>query len=175
MSTTIRAIVICTTLFSCFITYPAVGQEFGRVDDILNTGAAYYTFSQPGEATVQVIVLGSISRPGIYEIGIGVDLGQLLALSGGPPFTTTSGTTTSRNETTLRLFREATGRRDLVYEAPLELMLREPGLYPPLQDGDIFTVETNTVQKQRFVWRDAWTIVSSLGTIALIIERISSR
>lgn len=173
MSKPIPAIVFCTALFSCFISYPAAGQEFGRVDDILNTGTAYYTFSKSGEATVQVIVLGSISRPGVYEIGIGVDLGQLLALSGGPPLAITSGTTSSRNETTLRLFREATGRRDLVYEAPLELMLTEPGLYPPLQDGDIFTVETNTIQKQRFIWRDALSIVSSIASITILIERLS--
>ena len=156
-----------------FRTPSANAQEFGRIDELTNTGTAYYTFAQEGEATVQVIVLGSISRPGMYEVGISVDLGQLLALSGGPPLDRTSGVRSTHNETTLRLFRETTGRRDIVYEAPLDLMLSDPNLYPPLQEGDIFTVQTTTIERERFVWRDALSIFSTITSFALLIDRIN--
>lgn len=161
-------------LLAVSISNPAKAQEFGRINDMIATGTAYYVFAQPGEATVQVIVLGSVAAPGIYELGISVDLGQLLALSGGPPLTETTGATVSTNATTVRLFRKGTGRRDLVYEAPLDLLLTEPDLYPSLQDGDVFTVETITRQTQRFSWRDGLTIFSSALTAAILIDRLSS-
>jgi len=148
-------------------------QEFGRINSIIAEGVSYHVFAQPGEATVQVLVLGSVSSPGIYEIGISVDLGQLLALSGGPPLTETTGTTSSTTETTVRLFRETTGRRDLVYEAPLQLLLSEPDLYPALHDGDVFTIESIIHQRQRIGFREVISVASSLATLVLVYDRVT--
>ena len=120
-----------------------------------------------------MLVLGDVSSTGIYELGISVDLGQLLALSGGPSLSRSTGERTTSSETTVRLFRKTAGRRDLVYEAPLELLLSEPSLYPPLQDSDVFTVETIIHERRRFSFRDALSIVSSFSTIVLIYDRLS--
>ena len=170
-----RAITVAGTLLLVFAaSMSARAQEFGRIDNLINTGTAYFAFAQPGEATVQVIVLGSVAAPGVYEIGISVDLGQLLALAGGPPLTETTGTTQSTSETTVRLFRESTGRRDLVYEAPLELLLTEPDLYPSLQDGDVFTIETVTRTKTPFGWRDALSLVTTGLAVTILIDRLSN-
>jgi len=152
---------------------PIRAQEFGRINNVIAEGTSYHVFAQPGEATVQVLVLGSVGAPGVYEIGISVDLGQLLALAGGPPLTeTTGGTTSSTNETTVRLFRRGTGRRDLVYEAPFELLLTEPDLYPSLQDGDVFTIETITHQKERFGWREVLNLTTTVAALVLVYDRI---
>ena len=174
MSKTPAVTITSTLLFVLAGCLTASAQEFGRIDNLINTGTAYYAFAQPGEATVQVIVLGSVAAPGVYEIGISVDLGQLLALSGGPPLIETTGTTRTTSETTVRLFRKSTGRRDLVYEAPLELLLTEPDLYPSLQDGDVFTVEVVTKIKTPFGWRDALSIITTGLAVAILIERLSN-
>ena len=165
-------LIICTYALVCSITPLVQAQEFKRFDNINAEGVSYHIFAKQGEATVQILVLGSVASPGVYEIGVGIELDQLLALTGGTTLATSTG---SETRVTVRLFREGTGRRDLVYEAPLERMLAEPGLYPPLQDGDVLTVETITIERDRFGWRDALSIVTSLTSIVLLIDRIAGR
>ncbi|MCH8960503.1 MAG: SLBB domain-containing protein, partial [Bacteroidetes bacterium] len=65
-------------------TLPVQAQTFGRVGTMIAEGSSYHVFAKPGEATVQIQVLGNVKFPGIYEVGVGTDLGQLLALTGGP-------------------------------------------------------------------------------------------
>lgn len=145
-------------------------QEFGGVSDLETQGTAYYVFARPGEATMQILVLGSIGSPGIYQVRVETELDELLGLTGGTPLATS---TRSETTVTVRLFREGGGRRDLVYEAPLERMLVEPGLYPPLQDGDVLTIETITIERGRFGWRDAISIVTSLTSVVVLIDAIT--
>lgn len=164
-------LIICAYTLVCFLTPLAQAQEFKRFDELTAQGVSHYIFAKQGEATVQVLVLGS-ARPGIYELGVGVKLDQLLALTGGTPLVTNTGTET---RVTVRLFRgEGSGQRDLVYEAPFERMLTEPGSYPTLQGGDVLTIETFNIQKTRFGWRDALTIATSLTTVIILIESIAS-
>ncbi len=164
-------LIICTYALVCSITPLVQAQEFNRFDNMRAEGTSYHIFAKRGEATIQILVLGSTGS-GIYEVGVGIELDQLLALTGG---TTMATSTSSETRVTVRLFREGTGRRDLVYEAPLERMLAEPGLYPPLQDGDVLTVETITIERDRFGWRDALSIVTSLTSIVLLIDVIAGR
>ncbi|PSQ68530.1 MAG: hypothetical protein BRD29_03655 [Bacteroidetes bacterium QH_2_67_10] len=75
---------------------------------------------------------------------------------------------------TIRLFRgRGQGGRELMYEAPLQDLLRDTGAYPSLQNGDVLVMET---QVQRgFRWRDVLSIVSSVGSLALVVERLFFR
>ncbi len=165
-------LIICIGTLVCSITPLVQAQEFNRFDNMRAEGTSYHIFAKQGEATIQILVLGKMGSSGIYEVGVGIELDQLLALTGG---TIPAASTGSETRVTVRLFREGTGRRDLVYEAPLERMLAEPGLYPPLQDGDVLTVETFTIERDRFGWRDALSIVTSLTSIVLLIDRIAGR
>lgn len=150
---------------------PVQAQDFAGISTRLTTGTSYHIFAKEGEATLQVLVLGSVGSPGVYEVGVATDLGQLLALTGGPPLESTTGSVRRSSEVTVRLFREEAGRRNLVYEAALERMLVEPGLYPALQDGDVFAVERITVERQRFGWREGLSLLSGLASLGLLIER----
>jgi len=172
-------LMVCLIFTAAIVTTPTtVAQEFGRVGEYETTGAAYNTFFLPGEATVQVQVLGSIGSTGIWEIGVSVDLGQLVALTGGPsvPLSqSTQGATRSYSEGTVKLYREVGGRRDLIYEAPMDRMLQEPDLYPPLQDGDILLMETVTHQTNRLTWRDAVLLLNTVISTAVLVDNLRSR
>jgi protein involved in polysaccharide export with SLBB domain len=147
-----------------------VAQEFRRFDNINVQGTAYRVFAQQGEATVQVLVIGNVPSPGLYEIGVGIALDQLLALTGG---TTLAASTSSRTRVTVRLYRFEGASRQLAYEAPIEQLLAEPERYPPLQDGDVVTVETFTVERNRLNWQDAVNLIAGAATIILLVERFA--
>ncbi len=160
-------------LLLCFLPLSLHAQTVGRVGNITTDGTAYHVFARPGEATVQVLVLGGVSSPGLYEVGAGTDLGQLLALTGGPA-ATSQRQSNQEIRVTVRLFREEAGARTVRYEAPLEQMLASPATYPTLQDGDVFSVETVVIEHQGFAFRDVLTLLSTAATIALVIERITN-
>ena len=153
-----------------FLSIPAsqvFAQEFKRFEDITSTGTSYHIFAKQGEATIQVLFLGSIGAAGVYEIGVETELDQLIALTGGAPSATTN---TAEVETTIRILRKEGTRRELIYEASIEQMMSQPGLYPPLQDGDVITVESITTQKTPFTWRDGLSLVSSLSSVVVLIR-----
>ena len=154
-------------VLTVLLAWPSQAQEFGRVNKIQADGTAYHVFAQAGEATIQVLVLGAVNA-GIYEVREGTDLEELIALTGT---SMTPGTAGESVKYTVRLFRDEDGRRTLLYEAPLEKMLTSPAEYPALLEGDVLMVEA--VSKARFGWRDALTIVTSLTTVALLVERLS--
>lgn len=142
----------------------AYADPFGAVNA---SGAAYYQFSQPGEATVEVMVMNSLGNSGIFRIGRDLKLDELLLLTGSRPVTAQTG---EKTRTTVQLFRHEGGRRTLIYEKRMEELLQEPGLAPGLQDGDVFVVES--VVKRGFDWRDALRIVTSVASVTLAIERL---
>lgn len=164
--------VICCLLAAAVAVSEGRAQEFGRVGDIETRGTSYYVFARPGDATVQVLVMGL--GGGIYEISNGTRLDELLALVGGAS-DTNIGQRTERQvrTTTVRLYRMQGPQRVLIYEAPLQEMLLEPGTYPTLQDEDLFIVET--LDETRFDWRDGLRIVTSAASVLLLIERIVRR
>ena len=156
---------------------PANAQVF-ELDDFENSGGSYHTFYTPGEATIRVNVVGAIGAAGIWDIGVSVDLGMLVALAGGPTAQVAArseGSSTSFSEGTVKLFRLAGGRRDLIYEAPLDRMLQEPDLYPPLQDGDAVLLETVTTTKNKMTWRDAILIFNTVVSTAVLIDNLRNR
>ena len=151
-----------------FLALPAQAQEIGRVGDIETAGTSYHVFARPGEATVQILVLGD--GGGIYKIGAETKLDEFLALIGGAPGFGVR-TSQSRTSVTIQLYRVEGGRRTLVYEAPMEQMFTEPGQYPRLQDGDVFVVETK--ERNRIGWRDVLSVVTGISAIVLLVARLS--
>ena len=129
-------------------------------------GISYSRFVRPGEASIQIWVI-SDNTSGIYEIGEAINLGELIVLTGtGPGIMTTR----ERRRTTIRVFRETGASRNLIYESSLEDMVREPGLYPDLNTGDVVMMETRV--RQRFQWRDALSVISAASTTILLVDRI---
>jgi len=142
--------------------------EFGRINDIVASGTLYHVFARPGDATVQIMVIGAEEGSGIYEVTEGTDLTRLLVLASGLSLQPQDQRT--RREVTIRLYREQGGRRAIIYEAPLVDMLGEPAQTPVLQDGDILQVEI--IERRRFGWRDGLTVITAVATVTLAIDRV---
>lgn len=161
---------LCTaTLTAVFLAAPAFGQEYGRLGDIQYSGTSYHIFARPGEATVQVIVMGA--GGGIYEIGENTRLDELFALVGGGGQVDLSERPSAL--TSVRLYRNQSAQRSLVYDASIEEMLTYPGAYPTLRDGDVFVIESKPIQ--RFGWRDGLSILTGVSALLLVSERILRR
>jgi hypothetical protein len=146
-------------------TLPASAQR--NPTDVIAQGTSYHVFAQPGEATMEILVLGDAAA-GVYVVGENINLSKFLALIGGAGGEGVSADTEVTKS--IRLLREQGGQRVVVYEAQLEEMLRDPSAYPALQGGDIFTVETEA--RRRFNLRETLSIVSSLGTLTLLTIRL---
>lgn len=161
-------------LLSCFalaaLAPEAQAQEFGQVEARESNVDAYFYYVEPGEATINVKVIGTVQSPGLYVLGQDADLGLLLALSGGPSLGIRQN---SRDRTTtIRLFRpQGGGNRELIYEATLEEgIAADSEDYPQLEGGDIMAVET--VERQRITWREIFTITNTIVLMGLTITRV---
>lgn len=156
-------------LFACFlfIAVPADAQSLDRVEDI-RSNVAYFYHARPGEATVQISVWGTVPRPGIYEVPLGTNLDKLLTMTGGIP--DEARQEDQERRITVRLFRQNSDQRRLIYEAPIEDVLVNTGQYPDLEDDDVLVVET--LVERRFSWRDGLTVVGGIATVALALERV---
>jgi protein involved in polysaccharide export with SLBB domain len=145
----------------------AAAQEFSRVEETTSNSTSYYYYVQPGSATIETYVMGTVRSPGLYIVQDGTDLGQLLALSGGPILDVLDQT--RRRQVTIRLFRPLAYSDRPIYEIELgrAVVQREP--YPILRNGDILTVEI--VEARRFDWRDLLTVVGGLSALAIAVER----
>ncbi len=146
----------------------AHGQDFGQVRETDTNIASYYYYVQPGAATVQIEVLGTVRYPGLYVISEGTNLGTLLALCGGPVLDVRERSRPRKEH--LRLFRTLPGSQSLIYEAALQDgVLIKPDGYPALQTGDVVSVEV--IERQRLTFRDVFTFVNSAALIALTVDR----
>jgi hypothetical protein len=135
--------------------------------NVISQGTSYHVFAQPGEATIEVLVLGDAAA-GIYVVGASTNLSKFLAIIGGAGSERTSPDTEVKK--TVRLLREEGGQRAVVYEARLEELIRNPSGYPQLQGGDLFTIETEV--RRKFNLRETLSIVSSLSSLTLLVLRL---
>lgn len=162
---------------------PALGQEaypappdldpcqgrLGRAELTENTSSTYFRFSAPGEATVQVHVQGAVEQPGLYEVGVGTDLGRLLALAGGPTYDVRESS--RRRTVEVRLFRPRAGLAP-IYATTLEDTATNPGVYPRLCEGDTMLIDV--VERQGFTWQAAATIAGGISAVALLLQALSN-
>lgn len=134
----------------------------------LNT-AAFYNYTEPGDVTIKVHVWGAIRFPGLYQIPRDTRLSELLSLAGGPQFAERSQRSTRSVD--MKLHRANDGVRDVIFRSQMtnEIVVREED--PVIQNGDVLTFEATI--RQGFRWRDLFPIVSMVGTLVLIIDRVA--
>ncbi len=166
---TVAWLVVALCVFQGAAARSAQAQETVGLGGVEVGGTAYHTFVRSGEVRIEVLALGSVRSPGIYAVGLGMTLDQLLALTGGASVSTRSSE--ERIRVMVRLYRQEAGQRRLIYEKPLERMLTGTEQYPVLQDGDALMVET-IVRQQWFTLERALRFLSTAGTLFLVILRI---
>ena len=155
----------------CFFLLPLTteAQQAGvytRVEETINVGTAYFVHALPGQATKQIFMWGTISSPGLYEVGVDTSLEKLITLAGGPPGVTRIRS--DRRTTYLRLYRPDGDSRALLYEITMRDFVQSPSSHPPLADGDV--VEFETIQVRGLQWRDVLTIgTATLGIVSTLL------
>lgn len=155
----LRCSAILVGLGLLLVASPVMGQQLpGGLEA---GGTSYFTFSRPGQNTIEVIMLGDVGQSGLYRIGEDTDLSRLLALSGGPG----GG---NRGNTTVRLYRPTNGHRDLIFEAELDDFIAGSDAVPALETGDVIRVETS----QGFDWRDTVRILTAVSSLTFTILRL---
>ena len=158
------ALILAFALAPAAIAQPT----FGTVEDRQTNAQGYYFHVLPGEATKEISVWGTVRLPGTYVVGAGADLSQVLSLAGGPMLGPLPDRT--QRTVTVRVYRTDGSARSLAYEAPLERMVREPAAHPVLFTGDVVEVETRETRGRDY--RDTLAVVSSLGTLAVVILQV---
>lgn len=149
---------------------PAAAQELREDEGRLATAPGYFTYYLPGERTTQVAVVGTVRAPGLYLVSNGTDLGELVALAGGPAIATRS--TDIERTITIRLYRATSGgTREVLYEQTAEAFARDASGYPVVLDGD--TVEVTTVERRLRTYRDTLAVVGGVASVIIVAIRIA--
>ena len=117
---------------------------------------------------MEILVLGNTAS-GLYVIGLETDMVELLALSGA-----STGVTNWREHRTvlIQLFRGPSNNRQLIAEARMQDVIAQPTLIPPLQDGDVVHIETQT--RQRLTFMQIVRNISSVATLVFLAERLAN-
>jgi len=167
-----RSFALALLLASTAAVSPAEAQSaYNRIDET-RSSVAYFYHARPGVPTLQVSVWGTVPRPGIYEVPEETGIARLMTMAGGAPIEARSENEEAK--ITIRLFREQEqGAREMLYKAPLQDLLRDTEAYPSLNDGDVLVVETEV--ESGFRWRDVFSLVGSLSSLVLVVERIFLR
>ncbi len=146
------------------LAVPAAQAQFGS--ELALSGVSYRTYYTQGEATMQVFVISSAGGTAIYEIGTDTRLMELLTLAGFAPPPENSSTVT---RLTLTIIRPRLAN-ETIYSARIEDLVREPERHPALEEGDVLLIES--YQREKFNWRTALSIVSSVSSILLLAGRL---
>ena len=137
--------------------------RLGQSEQTQSNAPGYFRHHIPGEATIQVQVEGTVVSPGLYEVADETDLREVLALSGGPRIDIRDRQSSRRVE--LRLVRPGVGQ---IYAATLQEAAAYPAVIPPLRHDDALLVEV--LDRRRFGWQDAATVVGAAGTVAFLFQ-----
>ncbi len=130
-------------------------------------GVSVYRYAEPGRTTINVQVWGDVRTPGLYQVEAGTDLLNLLSYAGGPQ----AGMQRGEEDRIIhvQLTRIQGGRQSVLFEKTLDQLFADG--YPELQEGDLMTVRTEV--KTGIALRDVAVFTSSLGTLALVILRLT--
>ncbi len=152
-------ILLCASLFGVCTSSLA---QYERVNTgALTAGAtANYRFAEASELSITVTLLGSVQRPGRYEISRKIDLVNLLALAGG--------WTENADMSDVRITREKTSN-DPMSRFQIRLDLENVSDLSPkyleLQDGDVVFVGQSTPVTIPLMI----SIVSSAASVAIAV------
>lgn len=159
-------------LFSIFLMVLA-GHTQAQIVDLDRSRlsqAAYYNYSEDGDITIKVHVWGAVRFSGLYEVPRGTSLSELVSLAGGPQFGERNRRATRSVD--LKLHRNNGATRMVVFQTQMENQIVVEDENPVLSDGDVLTFEATI--RQGFQWRDIFPIVSMVGTVVLILDRVNS-
>lgn len=137
-------------------------QEIRPLDERVANAPGYYFYVLPGEVSTQVSILGTVRAPGFYTLSDGIDLGEALALAGGP--LVASQNAEVERIVTIRLYR-GEGARELVYESTLDGFARDASAHPRLADGDL--IEVATTERRLRTFRDTLALVGAVSTVVI--------
>jgi len=148
-------------------------QDFLRQLDV--SGIANYYYARDTDITMHVSVWGIAGRSGLYEVPVGMHIGRLLSLAGGPGGDIRGfdgpglggRRTTDRGKTVVRLSRLKNGEREIIMRLEIEDLLQLDEQSLVLEDGDIVMID----QVRPFRFWDALAITSSIAAIVLLIDR----
>lgn len=152
----------------CVITTQSSAQIPDLDQSRLNQ-AAYYKYSDPGDVTIQVHVWGAVRYPGLYEVPRGTRVSELVSLAGGPQY----GELNKRSSriVDIKLLRRSTEGVVIKMEQRMNSEIVTFETDAVLQDDDLLAFES--IFRQGFRWADIFPIVSMVGTIVLIVDRIT--
>lgn len=132
------------------------------------SGVAVFRYAEPGEPTKAVQLWGAVRSPGIYELERDADLLLLLTLAGGPAVAAEDDRTI--RSVRVRVIRDPSGARTVVLDTDLNALTADAAPLPALHDGDLVTLTAE--MRQRFTWRDALSITTSIASLAVLLLRI---
>jgi len=165
MNTVFRIIMFCALVLLVGSFAQAQLDQMGQsnflsANSVQLTSSNFY-FAKPNELTIIVNVVGSVQRPGRYEISKSIDLVNLVALAGGA---TTEGNLGDVKVTRLL---EAEGRITRgEYTLDLEDITKINPRDLVLAPGDVIYVGRSSW----VFWRDSFTVIA---TVALVVTSIS--
>ncbi|MEP0548668.1 MAG: SLBB domain-containing protein [Rhodothermales bacterium] len=133
-----------------------------------NSGVAVYRYANPGQPTMDVRVWGAVRSPGVYQVERDMDLIEVLTLAGGPSIP--SADDRSVRNVHVEILREAAAGRTAVLTTTLDALTALDTPLPDLQDGDLVSLSVQT--QQRFTWRDALSVTTSVAALAVLVLRI---
>lgn len=134
-----------------------------------NSGVAVFRYANPGQPTMDIRVWGAVRSPGVYQVERDADLLDVLTLAGGPAIP--SEDDRSVRSVNVEILRETAGTRAVVVATTLAALTALDTPLPDLQDGDLVSLSVQT--RQRFTWRDALSVTTSVAALAVLILRIA--
>lgn len=111
----------------------------------------------------RVTVWGSVNTPGLYEVGSGYDLEDVLSLAGGPRLGTLVDN--ARRTVEIAVWRAGGPGSGPIYEVSLEEFVSNPAGHPDLRDGDV--IEVTTREKRGWTGRDTLTLLGVTASAAV--------
>ena len=118
---------------------PVTSPDPASVGEPIARGTSYNIFAEPGAPTIELVVLGSGIRNGVYRIQRGISLVETLALMGGTAASDSTDRTVTR--AFIRVLRNEGGQLQPIYEATTDQLLREVSRHPVLMNGDVIESE----------------------------------
>ena len=138
-----------------------------QIPDVASSGA-YYRFAESADNTMEIKVWGAVTNPGFYEVREGLNLSTVLSLAGGPKAAVRVRSTSSTFR--VQLYRLRQDRYQLFTETIMENEITTLSQDPVLTSGDLILTEEQA--RQRFGWRDGVSLLSTLGTLVLLIDQV---
>jgi len=128
----------------------------------------YFKHVDPGQPSIIVNVWGDINAAGRYEVREGTGLLELIFLAGGPGEKVQNSR--EHRHSDILLSRKEGDVWKLITRLPLDDLMMPTQPDVGLQNEDIIKIETHV--SAGFSWKDALTIIGTVGTLALIGDRI---